>query len=405
LNIVYVTNEYIDSNTFKVFDGGLANYLYKITTYLAKLGHNITVIVANSSVDKQADYNGVHVFWVSNIFEKTLLQKILFAISSKKMRTKMRNDAIWNKVNKLIKKLHEEKTVDIIQYTNCLAQFTGKYLNNIPYCIRISSYAKLWQKYYNYSKEEIKNEISQFKNAEFLYGPSKYVADYIKKDLKLKQEIKIIETPFIPSFYEEDCRLSEEITQKTNNKYLLFYGTISALKGAVEISNSIYQILSEYKDLYLVIIGKQLPIGNELPVDIIKNSAKEHAQRIIWYDRQQHKTLFPIIKNAFAVILPSRVDNLPNTCIEAMSLKKIVIGSRGASFEQLITNGENGLLCEANNSQSIIEAVNKLMNMPDLEITNMEQKAYERTLLLAPEKISSVVLDYYNHVIKNWRKK
>ena len=41
--------------------------------------------------------------------------------------------------------------------------------------------------------------------------------------------------------------------------------------------------------------------------------------------------------------LPSKVDNLPNTCLEAMALKRVVIGSRtAASFDQLISDGVNG---------------------------------------------------------------
>ena len=221
--------------------------------------------------------------------------------------------------------------------------------------------------------------------------------------MNLNQEIRIIETPFEQKNHDADFNLANEITAKTNNNYLLFYGTIGALKGAKEIADSVYSILSKYQNLYLVLIGKQIPIEGELPIEIIHKSAKEFANRVIWYDRQPHEKLFPIIKNSLAVLLPSRVDNLPNTCIEAMNLKKIVIGSNGASFEQLIKDGENGFLCEANNAQSIVNAVDKLMSVSNERKSDMEQKAYERTLLLAPENIVPQVIDYYDYVIKNWR--
>ncbi len=45
------------------------------------------------------------------------------------------------------------------------------------------------------------------------------------------------------------------------------------------------------------------------------------------------------------LFLPSRIDNLTNTCIESMALGKVVIGTQGAIFEQLIEDGVNCFLC------------------------------------------------------------
>lgn len=405
-HFVYVTSEYINPDTLWPVDGGLASYLCKITQHLVKCGYEISVVVADGNVNKRVSYNGVNVIFIPTKLKKTFWQKISWLFITGKKRHRIKSEFIHSRIHKTILQENSKTPIDLIQYASYLA--TGKCPEtDIPSCVRISSYAKLWQKYYNYfNPMEVEDEVIQFQNARFLYGPSKYIADYIKKDLKLKTDIKIIETPFIPYNGQEDDSLYQDLKSKIKNRpYLIFYGSVGLLKGAQEIANSIYEIFKKHPKLSLVLVGKEMLIDGKSYVDFIKKSAKQYADRVIYYSKQPHETLFPLIRHAKAVLLPSRIDNLPNTCIEAMGLKKIVIGSRGASFEQLITDGESGILCQAGNAKSIVKAVDKLMTLSPNEIKKMEQKAYERSLILSPEKIVPQVLDYYNYVIKNWGKK
>ena len=403
--IFYITSEYINIDTYEPFDGGLAQYLCKITTSLSAIGHDVNVVVVNSPYYKVVKFKDVNVYFVPGKLKKSLGLKLVWPFLSKSKRKKYKNDNIYHSIHNLIQQQNAVKKIDLIQYASYLG--LGKYPEeDIPSCVRISSYAKLWQKYYNYNNElEIDNEVQQFQNAKFLYGPSQYIANYIKNDLSLGKEIKIIETPFIPYQSEENQELYNKLTSKIKDKpYLLFFGTIGLLKGAQEIADSVFEILDQYKDLHIVLVGKESLINGNSPISIIKKKAQQHHNRIIHFDKTTHDKLFPLIRGAKAVLLPSRIDNLPNTCIEAMGLKKVVIGSKGASFEQLINDGVSGLLCEANNAQSIVRAVNKLMSLSNEEIKKIEEAAYERSKTLSLESIIPQVVAYYEYVIKNWRK-
>ena len=402
-HICFITPEYLNLQTMLPLDGGLANYLCKISTALVMRGYNVSVICTEGAEDRVLDYKGVNVYFLKGKYQKTFLEKIKNLFSSKKKKQKIKSEILYYKIHKQIQEIHRQKKIDIIQYASYLAM--GKYPEkNIPSCVRISSYAKLWQKYYNYENtQEIENEIIQFKNACFMYGPSKYIADYIKRDLALKADIQIIETPFVPYQGEENKELYVSLNNQIGkNPYLLFFGSLGLLKGAQEIADIIYEILDRYQNLYLVLVGKEMPIDGKSPVNMIKDNAKQYCDRVVYFNKTTHDKLFPLIKGSKAVLLPSRVDNLPNTCIEAMGLKKIVIGSQGASFEQLIDDEKSGLLCQAGNAESILIAVEKLMSLSDEQIKNMEQKAYERSLRLSPDVIVPQVLDYYQHVIQNW---
>lgn len=403
--IFYITSEYINIETNHPYDGGLAQYLCKITTSLSSMGHDINVMVTDSPYYKVTKYKNVNVHFIPNKLKKSLLMNLLWLFLPKAKRKKYKKEAVYSSIHHFIKQQNAINKIDLIQYASYLG--LGKYPEkDIPSCVRISSYAKLWQKYYNYNNPiEIDNEVQQFQNAKFLYGPSQYIADYIKNDLSLDKQIKIIETPFIPYQGEENQELYIKLISEIKNKpYLLFFGTIGLLKGAQEIADSVFEILNKYKDLHIVLVGKEALINGTSPISIIKTKAQEHQNKVIHFNKTTHDKLFPLIRGAKAVLLPSRIDNLPNTCIEAMGLKKIVIGSKGASFEQLIDDGVSGLLCEANNSQSIIKAVDRLMNLSDTEIQQIENAAYKRSQTLSLEYIVPNVIAYYENVIKNWRK-
>ena len=189
-----------------------------------------------------------------------------------------------------------------------------------------------------------------------------------------------------------------------NNPYLLFFGTIGRLKGCGVIADCIYDILAKYPHLYLVLVGKN-PIFNDTDyLQMIKDKAKEFANRIIRYSSIPHTQLYPIIKNAIGVLMPSLTENFSNACVEAMRLRKIVIGTE-ANFSQLLTDRVSGFLAKIGDSQSLKEKIIELISLTPKQKEKMEQKAFERTESLSPKNICNQLLDYYRYVIKHWEVK
>jgi glycosyltransferase involved in cell wall biosynthesis len=54
--------------------------------------------------------------------------------------------------------------------------------------------------------------------------------------------------------------------------------------------------------------------------------------------------LYGVLQHADAAVLPSLVDNLPNTVIESLMMGIPVIGTRGASIDELVEQGVTGEL-------------------------------------------------------------
>ncbi|MFH2069031.1 MAG: glycosyltransferase, partial [Candidatus Omnitrophota bacterium] len=110
--------------------------------------------------------------------------------------------------------------------------------------------------------------------------------------------------------------------------------------------------------------------------------------------------LYPVLDNALAVILPSRLDNLPNACLEAMARRKVVVGTRGASFEQLIDDGVNGLLCEPGDPAGLLAAMERALALTPGEKEAIGERAFQRVGANNPEQVTAQLVDFYQKIIQ-----
>ena len=64
-----------------------------------------------------------------------------------------------------------------------------------------------------------------------------------------------------------------------------------------------------------------------------------------------------MVAQAEAAVLPSRFDNLPNSVIECLSLGVPVIGTDGASIDELVTSGRDGELVPIGDRAALAAAI------------------------------------------------
>ena len=398
MNIVFVTTEYVSEGNF---GGGLASYLNNISAILADSGNKITVITAS---DRNESLE-----WKQNIVVKRVY------ISPKKLDTPYH----WKKciiysylLNKRLKQmLKKGEKIDIVQYTNycALALFRTK----LPSVVRISSDMLLWRnaniegfdlsKRYNSEKLGDYLEDIALKRADTIYGPSKLLAEIIGR--RTHKKIEIIESPFI----QNGVKTIEEVPSPDlkGKEYLLTASALNRMKGVQVIAEAIYRILDCNPDLYYVLAGenRDIRIGEKKmkSVEYIIEEAGEYGDRVLYLGVVPRGELYSIIKQAKAVVLPSRIDNLPNSCIEAMYLEKVIIGTRDASYEQLIEDGYSGYLIERDSADSLVQAVEKIMQSSEDDLKKMGMRARERTNEMSPEIIRQRTLDIYWRTRKKYK--
>jgi len=387
MNILFAANSYVDRGIPK---DGFPIYLYKVSHALKDLGHT-PVIVYCSDRDSFRVEDGIKIYSIKSPVIKF---------------NKAWINAFWASVcrsyylNRKLKELVKSEDIDLIQFTslNAISLF---YHGKTPAVMRLSSYTKKANPTFDTMDRNTifiasLLELVAGKNCNAVFAPSNVTAEAFQKDFG--KRTYMIETPFLRdvqtydySFYESNLK---------GKKYVLFFGRMYYVKGITVIAEILEKFLEKHKDYYFVFVGDALSINGKSAVDIIKQGAGRYRDRAIIIKSLEHKKLYPIIENSEFVVLPSIIDNFPNTCIEAMSLSKIVIGTRGASFEQLIEDKKSGLLCKIGDSGELLCKMEMAVNMSIDEKNEIGNRARKRIMRLDPKLTVKKLIKFYEAVIQ-----
>lgn len=169
---------------------------------------------------------------------------------------------------------------------------------------------------------------------------------------------------YIPSGISPRNELAaRQITRKYNiqpKQYFLYVGRISREKCIHDLINA-YQRL-EQDDIKLVIVGKERPGDQDYMAELKQLSADN--ENILFTGPAYGNELIEWYSNNFAYILPSRIEGLPITLLEAMSFGSCCIASDiEANAEAL---GGKGLLFEEGNTDSLLQCLRNVCANPEM---------------------------------------
>lgn len=384
MHIVFVTIDFVEDNGPT---SGLPKYLLRVSKSLIGFGHKVSIITCSNRTVSYEFY-GISVYRV----RRPAIKKY----GNQRDDTMARNLRDGLILKDKLDELCQKEKIDIVQYTSLagLAYFRNPY---VPSVTRLSSYSKMLTLDGREEEKEVRAELERIAalKCDSVFGPSKVVAEEFSKDIG--KSVEVIESPFVMDDEQDDISVYQN--KFLNKKYILFYGSLIKFKGLNVIADGVYRILSEHSQLYLGIIGD----GEIELVKKVKIEAKEYSERVIYNPAIGFSTLKPIIRNSQAVILPSLMENLSNACIESMALGKIVIGTRGASFDQLIDDGESGFLCEIGDAGSLCDAINKALELSEEDRCCMQEKALNRAQMFSPDVVVKQLVGYYERVINNYK--
>ncbi len=416
MHIVFVTYELATKTNPS---GGLASFTANIAQIFAAKGHEVTVILATSKEESVELGQGIY---VENIYVRKSLWNFVDRISKmvpyreKRYNEEFRRFLLFlykgKHIKKKIKKINEIRKIDIVHYCNHGA-FSIFHNKSIPYVVRISGFLNIlkaadkleYKLEYKDNPLTIRERLEEYavKKAEYVISPSELLGKISYKYIGKK--VTVLESPFFLNRGNWDNRYYNEIAK--GKKYIIHYGTLSYLKGTHIVAKIAHTLLESYPDLALIIIGKSKEIndesGSKMHIhELVEKGAREYSDRVIYAGHLSREQLYPFIQNAELCLLPSRIENLSNTCIEAMAMGKIVVATNGASYEQLIDDRVSGFLCERDNPESFLQAIHEALDMDSEDKEQMISKAKERIKLLSPEVVYKKYFDHYQKVIKEW---
>lgn len=405
MHIVFATVEFV---TEGMGDGGLANYLMKASRIFTAHGHRVTILVLSGD-------NGVFEY-KPNIRVVRVLRdesEIAWLLSHvKNMELKKNLACCWHsyKLNKKIREINSYEKIDIVQY--CHLGALGLFrMKGIPSVIRMSAFEPICREAFKsdfiLGQQPVKIELMDkinflaLRRADGVFAPGALTAHIIQK--VINREVRVLESPTMGVDFGSLSELPENLSGK---KYFLYFGTLNNIKGLKVLIQSIYELLQDNPGYYFVFVGKDCGVSMQegmrtSVVRKLKEEAGEYRDRIICFPAVNDRGLLnAIIYHAQLCILPFRFENLPNTCIEAMELGKIVISTKKSGVSQLIKDGYNGFLVEQNSPKAIVEKVEEVLALPDDKKKQITSRAVRRTQPLNPDNFYRYMMEYYQQIIQ-----
>jgi glycosyltransferase involved in cell wall biosynthesis len=403
LRIVVITMEFV---TEKYFSGGIANHWYRLFKSIASLGHEVHIITQSDQNEDSFEYNGLQIHRVKVKNDANRFQKLFNRLTKYRFNSTIHwLNLSFQAYEKLIG-IHHQTPFDIAHFPNSYGCGLVSSLRlDIPYVVMISCYRPLWNELAGVKRNLNTRSIEwlewvQYRIAPHVYGPSYVLKKILEEDAKIPN-VKVIRTPIYLETHDLDSSLYEQ--QLKGKNYLLFFGRYQLHKGFHILAQALPKVLETYPDLNAVFIGLDLPsnLGPSMKEYAISLN-QENADRLIFMTQMPHNQLYPIIGGSRLVVLPSLLDNLPNTCMESMALGKPVIGTIGASFDELITDGENGFLVPIGDVEALANKIIEAWINPNLE--SIGQAAKLKTEELSPERTVGELLNYYEEIINSHKK-
>jgi glycosyltransferase involved in cell wall biosynthesis len=180
--------------------------------------------------------------------------------------------------------------------------------------------------------------------------------------------------------------------------YILYFGRLEIRKGVDVLIDALPTVLGANPDLHCVFIGEDLTYHGVPFPEYARERCAGYMQRIHFRPRMAHAPLFNIVANATVVAIPSRWENLANTCLESMVLGRAIVASSGSGFDEVLTDGVDGLLVTPGDVKALTSVLTGLLSDPR-EIERLGAAARRRAQNFTVDGMVARLMQVYDDVV------
>lgn len=185
-----------------------------------------------------------------------------------------------------------------------------------------------------------------------------------------------------------------EMEERNSGHTILFVGRLVQQKGLEYLIRAMPKILKRFPSARLQMAG-----GGSYKKYLESLARKlEIACSLDFFGKVPRKRLCSLYANASVVVQPSVYESCGIPVLEAMSMKKPVIGANTGGIAELIKNKENGLLVEPGNSEQLANAIITILSDPSYAMKLGENGRSTVVNRFAWKKIAIQTLELYRQV-------
>lgn len=169
------------------------------------------------------------------------------------------------------------------------------------------------------------------------------------------------------SHYNYDLTILEEYAPEQPIKFLML-GRIIGDKGIREYIAAATELKKKYGAKVIFQLGGGLDTN---PTAIQQKELDEWVSTGVIEYLGKLQDVRPTITNSHVFILPSYREGTSRSILEAMSIGRPIVTTNVAGCRQLVEVGRNGYLAEAKSVQSLVDAIEKMINLSSNELIQM----------------------------------
>jgi len=303
------------------------------------------------------------------------------------------------KLNAIIKKIHNESSLDIIEGAELDFAFITK-IKKVHYIIRMHGghhfFSKTLGKQIN-KWRGFKEKLS-FKRANSYIAVTKFVGDKTAELLKNKISFKCIYN------FVDTQLFSPKPAIETQNFKLVFVGTVCEKKGVRQLLLALPKIKEKYPKVHLEIIGRDwlFPNGDSY-IDYLKKSIDSKIfSSVTFRGAIPFKNIPDQLATAHVAVFPSRMESFGLTLIEAMAMEKPILASDIPPFKEIVGgNQENVVLCNPHSVKAIAD--NICMLFKDKKSADIRAKLASKRIskLFKKDIIVQQNIKYYKNIVRS----
>lgn len=136
----------------------------------------------------------------------------------------------------------------------------------------------------------------------------------------------------------------------------------------------------------------------EKGTDILRNIEPKIKGKIVYCTNMSWIDAMKNLKASSVLVVPSRMESLPQSIKEAFFLKIPVVATSVGDIPEVVKNNETGILVPPNDPQSLLDAINSLLEDKD-KASKMAQHAFDFLIEnFTWEKLISKYTDFYKNL-------
>ncbi|MGC1309737.1 MAG: glycosyltransferase family 4 protein [Phormidesmis sp.] len=385
--------------------GGIATYNYQAANLMQQRGHQVEVFSGSSHRSGCIDDNGVVVHLVKSEGRSDFAEQVVSTFVERHHELKFdviespeigaESFHITNIVPDvpLVVKLHTPSfLLSEINYTPPTLKM--KFRRVIGSLRRGKLPMPFSKTVYDFSQDR---EYIQTNKADLVSAPSKSLGNKLIAAWHLDPDkVWVLPSPYLPSAELLKIPIESQFQRIT------FIGRLEVRKGILDLADAIPVVLKRYPKVLFRFVGPAWP-SPEPEMDMrqyLLKRLRRYRENLEFSGAVTPEQIPKFLAETDICVFPSRWENFPNVCLEAMAAGRGIVASNAGGMTDMLASGNAGYLVPPKAPSAIALAICKLISDPSLRM-RLGKAARARVLAeYSSDKIGDLQEASYKEAIK-----